>query len=224
MKVIVVGTGKLANELLGSLRVGDSHQVISWSNRDQAKSPSIVVHAGSGRALDDVVGYCQKTHSILVELATGSEIERVVPQFPIVLCPNTNILMLKFMAMLDKSGLMFSGYEIRLTESHQAQKSSTPGTALSMAKSLGIHEDEILSVRDPIEQENVLKIPPEHLGRHAYHRIEMEEASCRITLETRVYGATPYAGGVAKIIGAIDAHELENRHYDIAEFIENGWL
>lgn len=224
MTIVIVGTGKLAHELLCSLKVDTSHQIIAWAKRGEAKGKSIVVHAGSGRELDDVISYCLETQSTLVELATGSKIEAFEPQFPLVVCPNTNILMLKFMAMLARSGHMFTGYKARLTESHQAQKSSTPGTALSMAQALGIPSGEVVSVRDPAVQEEVLKIPPEHLARHAYHQIVVEDDICSITLETRVYGPAPYADGVGKIISAIDAHGLENRRYDIIEFVENGWL
>jgi hypothetical protein len=43
-------------------------------------------------------------------------------------------------------------------------------------------------------------------------------------LETRVYGSSPYADGVSKIVLAVAAHPLENRLYAIGEFIEHGWI
>lgn len=224
MNVIIVGAGKLAKELLDSLKASNAHPVLPWADRDQASGPAIVVHAGSGRELDEVVAYCRATRSPLMELATGSRIEAMAPDFPLVLCPNTNILMLKFMAMLARSGTMFAGYRIGFTESHQAQKSSTPGTAVAMAQSLGLPAAEIVSIRNPAEQENTLGIPPEHLARHAYHRIVIEDGMCSLALETRVYGATPYADGVARIVSAIAARELEDRRYDIVEFVDNGWI
>ena len=46
----------------------------------------------------------------------------------------------------------------------------------------------------------------------------------RIAMETRVYGNSPYAPGISKIIEAVHAHALENRHYAISEFIENAWV
>lgn len=224
MNIIIVGSGKLANELLYSLKGNDSYPVLPWADKDRASGKSIVVHAGSGRKLDDVIAYCRETGSALVELATGSRVEAITPRFPVVLCPNTNVLMLKFMAMLARNGDMFRGYKISLTESHQAQKSSVPGTAVSMAQALGLASGEILSVRDPAEQEEVLGIPPEHLARHAYHHIVIDDGLCSVTLETRVYGASPYADGVSKIVAAIGARELENRRYDVIEFVENGWI
>ncbi|HZX32477.1 MAG TPA: dihydrodipicolinate reductase, partial [Rhodocyclaceae bacterium] len=83
---------------------------------------------------------------------------------------------------------------------------------------------EIVSIRNPAEQQGSLGIPPEHLGRHAYHRIVIGDGLCSLALETRVYGATPYAEGVARIVSAIAARQLEDRRYDIIEFVDNGWI
>lgn len=224
MQVIIVGTGKLATELLGSLGAGGKSRIISWTNQGEAKGKSIVIHAGSGRELKDVISYCQGTGSPLVELATGMEIAIEPPAFPLVLCPNTNILMLKFMSALARSGNLFSGYGIKLTESHQAQKKSVPGTAVGIAHALGLTAGDVLSVRNPDEQKARLKIPVEHLDRHAYHQIVIEDAGCNIIIETRVYGASPYADGVRKILSAIRSNWLENRIYPINEFVENGWI
>lgn len=184
----------------------------------------MVVHAGSGRELDEVIAYYRETNSALIELATGSKLEIASPTFPVVLCPNTNILMLKFMNMLARSGKLFKGYHIEVTESHQAEKWSAPGTAIAIGQSLGLSANEVVSVRDPEEQLMALGIPAEHLSRHAMHAILIEDGACRISLETRVYGASPYADGVAKIVSAVASHQLENRVYAIDEFIEHGWV
>jgi hypothetical protein len=34
----------------------------------------------------------------------------------------------------------------------------------------------------------------------------------------------PYVEGVAAIAHAVSLHPLENRHYDVVELIELGWL
>jgi 4-hydroxy-tetrahydrodipicolinate reductase len=224
MQIIIVGSGKLATELLNTLEFDHTCQVVSWTDKVHSNGKSIVVHAGSGRELKDVIAYCEQTRSPLVELSTGSEIENALPAFPVVLCPNTNILMLKFMNMLARGAHLFRGYSIKLTESHQAQKASVPGTAVSMASALGLNAGDVHSVRDPDKQKVALHIPVEHLNRHAYHQIVIEDAACSINLETRVYGASPYADGVARILAAIRSNELENRLYVIDEFVENGWI
>lgn len=224
MQVLIAGTGKLATELLNSLNVDCCWPVISWANESHNSSKSIVVHAGSGRELAAIAAYCEATQSPLIELATGSNMESTPHAFPVVLCPNTNILMLKFMNMLEQCGQMFHGYEIKLIESHQASKSSVPGTAVNIACSLGKSSTDIHSVRDTITQRAELQIPETHLARHAYHQVLIQDGVCSLKLETRVYGEAPYAQGVAQIVEAVRSHELENRRYSIMEFVTNGWL
>jgi dihydrodipicolinate reductase len=211
-------------ELLGELSLGSSLPLRRWSAVPPGQGRSLVVHAGSGRELDAVIAYCSETHSILIELATGSRLEHAALPFPVVMCPNTNILMLKFMHMLARSGSLFDGCHIELSESHQSEKRSAPGTAIAIAHALGLPAEAVVSVRDRNEQLNVLRIPPEHLGRHAVHRILIEDGACRIALETRVYGASAYAAGVAKILSAASSHPLEDRLYGIDEFVERGWV
>ncbi|WP_440108053.1 dihydrodipicolinate reductase [Acidovorax sp. BL-A-41-H1] len=224
MQVIVVGSGKLARELLAALDAGLGGRVVAWRSGELQTAKSVVVHAGSGREIDEVRRFCETTQSALVELATGSVLEEGPVACPVILCPNTNILMLKFMAMLGRSGALFRGYRIGLVESHQAGKTSVPGTAVSMAESLGLDASEIRSVRDVQVQQNALQIPPEHLARHAFHEVAIEDGACSIRMETRVYGDAPYADGVAQIVAAVRRQALENRRYSILEFIDNGWV
>ncbi|QND97090.1 hypothetical protein SY91_04538 [Burkholderia cenocepacia] len=160
MQVLVIGTGKLANELLGSHKLDPATcRVMPWSDTARTNARSIVVHAGSGRELPAAIAFCQATASPLVELSTGSDLETGTYGFPVVLCPNTNILMLKFMSMLETSGHLFRDCEISVTESHQAGKTSVPGTAVGIAASLGVQPADIRSVRDPAVQRNEFGIP-----------------------------------------------------------------
>ncbi|WP_321922474.1 dihydrodipicolinate reductase [Burkholderia sp. BCC1998] len=225
MQVLVVGTGKLATELLGSHRLDPATcRVTAWSDPARTETRSIVVHAGSGRELPAAIEFCRATGSPLVELSTGSELETGSHDFPVVLCPNTNILMLKFMSMLETSGHLFRDCRISVTESHQASKTSVPGTAVGIGQALGVPAQDIRSVRDPDEQRDALQIPDDQLGRHAFHRIRIEDGACSLQLESRVYGASPYADGVSRIVETVRQHELEPRRYSIVEFIRNGWL
>ncbi|WP_179402329.1 dihydrodipicolinate reductase C-terminal domain-containing protein [Burkholderia guangdongensis] len=224
MQVIVVGSGKLATELLDSIEPGDAFDLMPWSGKKPAGERSIVVHAGSGRELSEVVAFCRATASTLVELSTGSAIEGARPDFPVVLCPNTNILMLKFMHMLETSGHLFRGYGISVVESHQASKTSVPGTAVDIARSLGLADDEIRSVRNPDVQREQLGIPDDQLARHAFHRIRIEDGAGSIEMDTRVYGASPYADGVSRIVDAVCRHDLEPRIHSVMELVANGWV
>jgi hypothetical protein len=93
-----------------------------------------------------------------------------------------------------------------------------------MADALGLAAQDVISVRDPREQQGALRIPPEHLDRHAVHVVSIEDGACSLSLETRVYGSSPYADGVARIVSAVHAHPLENRIHSVAEFVERGWV
>lgn len=225
MVVVVVGTGKLAQELLSELPNACSFEVIAWAEVVGRKAAAkVVVHAGSGRQLDEVIAYCQETGATLVELATGSALEGRELSFPVVICPNTNILMLKFMAMLAANGHHFENYALKLVESHQAGKTSVAGTAVALAQSLGLASEAIVSIRDPHVQSEMLGIPVEHLSRHAYHRIEIQDHVGSIVLETKVFGQAPYADGVAQILAAVCANPLEHRRYNVMELIALGWV
>jgi 4-hydroxy-tetrahydrodipicolinate reductase len=224
MHVLIAGTGKLATELLNALALGERFEVLPWSQRGEGLAQAIVVHAGSGRELDAIAAFCTATHSPLIELSTGSAIAATPCAFPVVLCPNTNILMLKFMAMLDKGGAMFAGHDIQLMESHQASKSSVPGTAVDIARSLGLQADDIVSVRNVTVQRTRLQIPEADLDRHAWHQVRIQDGACTLTLQSRVLGDAPYAQGVGQIVAATAAHPLEDRVYPVLEFIDQGWL
>ncbi|RDI10539.1 dihydrodipicolinate reductase C-terminal domain-containing protein [Comamonas sp. AG1104] len=224
MQVFVAGTGKLGSELLKSLTSKEGQAILPWHSDPTSNERSIVIHAGSGRELQTISTFCSRTSSVLIELSTGSAIESVDVCFPVVLCPNTNILMLKFMHMLECSGSLFSGYDIQLTESHQASKKSVPGTAVAIANALSLSIDKIASVRDTATQTGEFKIQEEHLGRHAFHQIRINDGSCQIAMESRVVGDSPYAHGVQQIVSAVIEQKLLNRIYSITEFIEKRWL
>jgi hypothetical protein len=218
--ILIAGSGKLARELLSGLSPGAR----SWS--EQACFPLVqaVVHAGSGRELPDILRFCRERSLPLIELSTGTGIAALADGVPVVVCANANLLMLKFMTMLSRSGSWFRGETIRVTESHQAGKTSVPGTAVAIAKSLGVASEAIASVRDPAQQSAGLGLTEEQLARHAFHRIEIGEGDCSLRLETLVTGNAPYADGVRRIVEAALAHPLESRCHDVTEFIERGWL
>ena len=63
--------------------------------------------------------------------------------------------------------------------------------------------ENIVCVRDPEEQHRALKIPEEHLARHAFHRISLLDSVRHMAMETRFYGDSPYAPGVSTTIEAV---------------------
>lgn len=223
MELFIAGAGKLANELLTNLVI-DGCAVLRWRYENVSGNRSIVIHAGSGRELEPIMQHCAKTRSTLIELATGSVVDTAPRPFPVVLCPNTNLLMLKFMRMLNQSGGLYRGHRIRITESHQSEKTSVPGTAVNIAKSLGMLESDIHSIRDRTVQLTELGIPLSQLSRHAYHRIDVEDSGSYLSFVSMVHGDTPYTHGVSRVVEAVRSRVLEHRCYTIAELIDENWL
>lgn len=147
-QIILAGKGKLAAEVWSGIELPDSFVKLEWGYADVCYEQSVIIHAGSGRELPEIIEFCAGTKSILIELSTGSVLEGKQYPFPVVICHNANILMLKFLQMLSANGHMFSENFITVLESHQSTKESAPGTALHIAKSLGLQSDDIRSVRD----------------------------------------------------------------------------
>jgi hypothetical protein len=218
--ILIVGHGKLAAELVNGLGSATISAVVKWDERDTlGDKPCMVVHAGSGRELDDVIAFCSATGSILLDLSTGGSQFPAAPTFPVIICPNVNMQMLSFMAMVKQAAGFFEGLDIRITESHQATKSTKPGTAIHLAQSLGVSESEIRSERDPKVQNEVLGIPTEFLDRHAYHQIVISAPEVEIRLETRVLGKSAYASGLAKLIDMICETKLPPGSHDVVDLV-----
>ncbi len=171
-EVLIVGRGKLANELIDGLNGDAISHTIRWDDRSTSISDSmIVVHAGSGRELPEVIDYCANTNTLLFELSTADSTIPDNVDFPVIICPNVNLQMLRFMAMVRQASRYFKGQTIEITESHQATKQTKPGTAIYLANQLGVSESEIQSERNPERQQKIFSIPDEYLARHAYHKI-----------------------------------------------------
>ena len=218
--VLVVGRGKLAAELLNGLISPSISRVLPWSERERLGSERcMVVHAGSGRERDDAARFCADTGSILLELSTGGSQLPPAPVFPIIVCPNVNMQMLSFMAMIKQAAGFFKGQHIEITESHQASKRTEPGTAIYLARSLGIPETQIRSVRDPKAQSEILHIPTEFLDRHAYHEVRINNGDVEIRLESRVLGKSAYASGLARIIEVASTCALQPGVHDVVDVI-----
>ena len=224
MKVFIIGSGKLANALNAGLSI-PLCEIHKWETACQnLKEKSILVHAGSGRQFDECWNFCSRTKAVFIELSTGLETERQEPDFPLLICPNTSILVLKTLNMIKAYGSYFEGNEISLTESHQATKTTEPGTAYTIADSLKIPHDKVISVRDPEVQLKKIGIPQEYLTKHAYHKIVIKDGDDEITIETKVLGHNTYVNGVRKIIEAILKYDWENRKYTILDLIDKKML
>ncbi|MCF2501883.1 hypothetical protein L0663_00715 [Dyadobacter sp. CY107] len=221
MKVFVVGSGKLASAILSAKATFHNCDLIPWESAFQhASEQATILHCGSGRQIAECKMFCEQTASTFIELSTGLETEHLTPDFPLVICPNTSMVMLKTMAMLGRFGKQFKDYNITLTESHQAAKQTEPGTAYNLANSLGFPVEQIISVRDQETQSAEIGIPDDFLGKHAYHKIVIQDGNDALTIETKVLGHASYAAGVRQIIDLVLNKNLENRRYNILEFMQ----
>jgi len=220
LEVLVVGRGKLANELFEGLSGDVISRAVRWEDRSKTSLGSnIVVHAGSGRELPEVIDYCTKTNTLLFELSTADSMIPDIVNFPVIICPNVNLQMLRFMAMVRQASRYFKGQTIEVTESHQATKKTKPGTAIYLANQLGVSESEIRSERNPERQQKIFGIPNEYLSRHAYHKIAITSPDAEITLETRVLGKTAYATGLSEIIAMVTQMDLRSGRHDIVDLV-----
>jgi len=224
-RIIIVGAGKLAQAIRASTQLASNREVSNWETFDKHNlAASIVIHAGSGRQLDEVIDFCADSKSTLIELATGTSTEHRPINFPTIICSNTALALVKFMFMLSTSGALFKDYKITVEESHQATKGSVPGTAVDIAHSLGVPAGDIVSCRDTDEQEWRLGIPTAFLAGHAFHRIAIQDGDSSIVFETKVLGHRPYVEGVIAIVKAIENNSLEPRKYAVIDFVRSGWI
>jgi len=220
IKICIVGSGKLANAILTSHVSVQSCEIIAWDSIDiTTLEKAIIVHAGSGRQLQECIEFCERTKSPFIELSTGLETETMNPQFPLIICPNTSILLLKTLNILKVNGKQFENYSISITESHQSTKITEPGTAYAIANSLQFPFDKIISIRDPKIQLNQIGIPKEYLDKHAYHKIVIKDGNDEVTIETKVLGHESYAQGIKTIIETVLKSQLENKRYSILDLI-----
>ncbi len=216
----IVGCGKLAEELLRELSGPAIARVVRFGGSDFPEgAPCIVVHAGSGRELGEVTGFCSRTGSMLLDLSTaGSRFPKTV-SFPVVVCPNVNMQMLRFMAMVRQASRYFMGQDITVAESHQASKTTSPGTAVYLARSLGVPETAIRSERNPDVQEQALGIPTAFLDRHALHAITVRSPEVEIRLEAKVLGKSAYAAGLAQVITLLTRKRPAPGFHDIVDLV-----
>ncbi|MDI3322413.1 dihydrodipicolinate reductase C-terminal domain-containing protein [Pinibacter soli] len=225
MKIFIAGSGKLASAILSASISFPSCEVQKWeTDFATTNEKAIVVHAGSGRQLDECIAFCKKTGSIFVELSTGLSTENMEADFTLIVCPNTSILLLKTMNMLKLYGQYFSKDKISIIESHQSAKQSVPGTAYNFANSLNFPANDIQSIRDAETQLNEVGISAEYLGKHAYHKIIIEDGPDQVIIETKVLGHDSYVNGVKKIINAVLSNSFEKRKYNVLELIDRNML
>ena len=223
MVVVIAGSGKLVTSLLKNKELQLKYFFQKWDTFDK-KQKAVVLHAGSGRQLDEIKQYCSSHQALLIQLSTGQGITGYNNSFPLIVCPNISLLIVKFMFMLEKFGEHFKNYEIQLIESHQSEKKSIPGTALFFSDSLNLDHEKIISVREKKVQQEVLNIPDEFMNSHAYHKIQIKDNDAELVFETKVYGHESYVKGVEKLLNVISEKKFDNKMYNITDLIALKYL
>ncbi len=173
-------------------------------------NPIIVDYTHPDAAVNNVSLYVK--HRIPFVLGTtGGDREalfKLVEQgtVPAVIAPNMAKQIVGLQAMFEYGAKtfpgLFEGYELKVKESHQKQKADTSGTAKAMVQyfnELGMKfdMDDIELERDPIRQENIWKIPTEHLEGHGWHTytLESDDGSSFFQITHNVNGRDIYVKG-----------------------------
>lgn len=123
-----------------------------------------------------------------------------------VIAPNMGKQIVAFQATFEAMAATFpgaySGYTLRVIESHQSSKKDTSGTAKAVVQSfqgLGIDFDisQIELVREKEEQITRMKVPEDALLGHAFHTYQLVSPDGSVTFEFQhnVVGRRTYAEG-----------------------------
>lgn len=208
MDVLIVGCGKLAVQLL--------HGLPAKRFVRAAPRPLAIIHAGSGRELDEVIAYCTQHICPLIQASTGLAIP-TAPAFPYICAPNLALPIVRLMVALDHLAPHFKSSAVELIESHQQAKKTVAGTAALIGAKFGLQSEEIISERNPEIQKKYFHVEEEHLGHHAIHQLRLSEPGLSISLETRVMGARPYVEGAKALVRI--AQTLSPGVYSLEELI-----
>jgi dihydrodipicolinate reductase len=211
MQLIVAGQGALAQEFLhkthklAKLDYGLNLHVVPWTEDfpEEVNPQTWVLHVGSGRELRSLIGLCSKHGFPLIQASTGVQAPPFQDfPFAYIEAPNLSPVIIRFFKLLANAGPLFRSYDVSVTESHQASKTTVPGTAKKIAELLGHPDLPITSIRDPHVQATTYGVPAAHLGGHALHDIVIRGGGAEISLGTRVMGRETYVHGVLELIQA----------------------
>ncbi len=209
-ELIVVGNGKLADTIVINFPAYSTLSVKRYFSGIRADDESVFVHIGSGRQYEESLTAALHSGAAYIQAATEKDIAMKEPPsgtITYVNAPNLDIRIIKFIYLLRIAGELFHGDHITVTESHQAEKKSLPGTALKFCEYLGVPKESLVSIRDPAQQR---KMSINSLQQHAYHRISIGDEDSSLCFETKIDGALSYVKGMAVIVKCLDRLEKKN--------------
>lgn len=227
VELLVVGRGKLASMILrGGLSqvscMGHPHDDV-WNIQHKPREGYFIVafHCGSGKQFPLLVEQCNLWNIPLIQAASSLKessapdakllppIDPSTLKFPLILAPNLALPITALLKVLPVYGKMMQaiGAETVVLESHQAAKKSAPITAQNITEYYGNKRDQVVSIRDPNIQKELLGVPEEHLDGHAIHMINSTGCEVRVEIKTTIYGRGTYLKGLEMLIGKL--YELD---------------
>lgn len=131
-------------------------------------------------------------------------------KIPAVIAPNMATQVVALQAaigyMAETFPSAFSGFELKVTESHQQGKADTSGTAKALIdyfRQLGVPYDvgDVEMIRDPAQQ-LAMGIKEEHLSGHGYHtyRLNLPGGTMQFEFVHNIGGRLPYVMGTMKAL------------------------
>ncbi len=209
--IVVVGNGKLADAIVCGL----SGSVQRFG--DQVSADSILVHVGSGRQYREALDLALERGYAFIQAATAKGFSMEPPEpgrIVYIDASNLDLHLIKLFHWLKLGSRLFSPEEICIRESHQASKTSAPGTAHKICDILGVEHAAVESIRDRAVQS---AMGFTNLEQHAYHEILIGSEGSQIRIETRIEGADSYVAGLRQILKAVPAMPAGN--YDVEELV-----
>ncbi|KAG6392226.1 hypothetical protein SASPL_146439 [Salvia splendens] len=126
----------------------------------------------------------------------------------------------------------FSGYDLKVMESHQASKLDVSGTAkavISCFQKLGakFDEEQVQLIRDPKLQVEMVGVPEEHLSGHAFHTYHLTSPDGTVNFEFQhnVCGRSIYAEGTVDatlFLAKKVRSKADKRIYDMIDVLREG--
>ena len=183
-------------------------------------SPFISADYTHPSAVRDNAGfYCQNSLPFVMGTTGGDRdaVAAAVEKSDIcaLVAPNMGKQIVGFQAMMAHGAQnfpgIFSGFSLKIKESHQKGKADTSGTAKAMVtyfNDMGVpfSFDQIQKERDPAVQKEVWKVPEEFLAGHGWHEYTLtsEDGTVEFQFSHKVNGRDIYAKGTLDAVAFLN--------------------
>lgn len=194
-----------------------------------AANPNVEKYVAAGVSF--VLGTTGADVDAMKRAVNGSDSVRAV------IAPNMGKQIVAFQAMMEMMASefprAFEGYKMTVTESHQATKADTSGTAKSVVASfqkLGLDFDvhQIDKVRDPQRATAEMGVPEEFTSAgHAFHTYHLTspDGSVAFEFQHNVCGRRVYAAGTVDAVQFLDQQrqaDSEKRVFNMVDILRSG--